>query len=183
MVCTVERLVGTITKATHTTLSAGRVVELVEAAAPLLNDPTSVARPDRRAMSRGGKQVDTARVPSAVDLAFVLASVLVLPASFLVAAKAARGRRLTSALVLAIPPALLALAALAPACTREDSVVVNGAGKRLSAEAIDADLARAPRDRLATLIGGPDAWLVQRWAHREEHLAQIDAALDGVGDR
>jgi hypothetical protein len=73
MVCTVERLVGTITKATHTTLSAGRVVELVEAAAPLLNDPTSVARPDRRAISRGGKQIDTARMPDMRPLATTVA--------------------------------------------------------------------------------------------------------------
>ena len=63
MVCTVDRLVNTITKATHTDLAADRVVELVEAAAPLLRDPSSVVRPDRRAQSRG-ERTSASRLPS-----------------------------------------------------------------------------------------------------------------------
>ena len=56
MVCTTDRLVNTITKATHTALSADSVVGAVEAAAPLLRDRSSMARPDRRTQVRGDRE-------------------------------------------------------------------------------------------------------------------------------
>lgn len=46
-----------------------------------------------------------------------------------------------------------------------------------AAEAMDALLERAPRDVVAGLAAGPQASIVRRWRHREEHLDQIAPAL------
>jgi ABC-type uncharacterized transport system permease subunit len=55
--------------------------------------------------------IDTRRIPSALDLALVLVDAASVPVGFVVAASRARARRLVPLLVLAAPPALVALIA------------------------------------------------------------------------
>ena len=46
-----------------------------------------------------------------------------------------------------------------------------------SASAVDQALNNAPPARLLPLMDGPHAYLLRRYRHREEHLAQITRAL------
>ena len=46
-----------------------------------------------------------------------------------------------------------------------------------AAEAVDAQLERTDPALLETLASGPQQSTIQRWAHREEHIAQIAAEL------
>lgn len=47
-----------------------------------------------------------------------------------------------------------------------------------AARAVDATVAALRPDARAALLATDDAYQVQRWAHREEHITQIEAALD-----
>ena len=46
-----------------------------------------------------------------------------------------------------------------------------------SAEQIDAAVAALAPDRRAVILASADDYAVRRWRHREEHIAQIEAAL------
>lgn len=46
-----------------------------------------------------------------------------------------------------------------------------------AAEAVDATIAGLDAGLRAPLLGGEDAYMIRRWAHREEHLEQIEAGL------
>ena len=65
------------------------------------------------------------------------------------------------------------IAALAPLVDPDAS----GSLAVRSAEQIDAAVAALAPDRRAAILASADDYAVRRWRHREEHIAQIEAAL------
>ena len=60
----------------------------------------------------------------------------------------------------------------------EEDVVANQALEAVrAAEAVDAQLAALPPARRDALLAGGCGFAVERWRHRDEHIAQIERAL------